>query len=282
MAATWSYLGPRLVGFARREGTVLPGQPASVPAFGYAEERAKIRAHAARCGIDGDGARHLVVDDATLFAFEDLREPMHLVYVSDATMWGPDLDGNRDAAFFRAMRSPGVITRCAYFPTKLVAKARTADGYCCVGAADLLPPLLRRGEPILFAADGNADPFLLGGWSWGDPGGRWSVDTSAELAFAVDDAFKEILSLRFEASAPLLGRREADVDVFVDGALGGTLHFDEAENDVNDVRRLDVRRPPSRVHEVAFRPRDVRSPAELGISNDPRPLGVWLHAFWLD
>ena len=137
MVTTLAHVGPHLVRVARLEGTVLPGQPAYVPALGFSAERPKIRAHAARCGIEGDGARRLVVDDATIFAFEDLREPLHLIYVTDAAMWGHDMPGEKNVALLRELGARGIISRCSYFPTALEPKAKRDDGYCCVGADDL-------------------------------------------------------------------------------------------------------------------------------------------------
>lgn len=136
---TLAHLGPRLLARASsdRVGTLLPDQPASVPPLHYAREREAIRAHAARCGIQGDGATKLVVDDATFFAFEDLHRPVHLVYVSDATMWGVDMPGEKNAAFLRRLGVSGMVTRCANLPTALAPKMhRDALGYCCLGAAD--------------------------------------------------------------------------------------------------------------------------------------------------
>ncbi len=133
LAALLTRLAPTVVRAASREGTALPGQAASVPPLHYARERVKIRAHAARCGIRGDGATHLVVDDATFYAFDDLTRPLHLIYVSDATMWGLDMPGAKNVAFLRSMSTPGIISRCTFFPTALAARALRSDDYCCVG-----------------------------------------------------------------------------------------------------------------------------------------------------
>jgi hypothetical protein len=136
MIATLVHVGPRLVALNRTGSMVVPGQLAEVPVFGYSAERAKIRAHAASCAIRGDGSRHLVIDDATLYAFDDLREPLHIIYVSDATMWGGDIPGKKTLDLLRGLEAPGIISRCAYFPTALVERARRAGDYCCVPASD--------------------------------------------------------------------------------------------------------------------------------------------------
>lgn len=138
MITTLAHIGPKLVALARSDGMLVPGQTSSVPIFGFRAERAKIRAHAASCSIRGDGAKHLVVDDATLFAFDDLHEPLHLIYVTDNNMWGGDIRGQKNVAFLRSLAVPGIITRCTYFPTALVGKARKEGDYCCVGSDALV------------------------------------------------------------------------------------------------------------------------------------------------
>lgn len=138
--ATVLHLGPRLVARASSEhvGTLLPDQPASVPPLHYGREREAIRAHAARCGIQGDGATRLLVDDATLFAFDGLRRPVHLLYVSDATMWGVYMPGEKNVAFLRSLDLAGVITRCSFLPTALAPNMSRDDrGYCCLGPGAL-------------------------------------------------------------------------------------------------------------------------------------------------
>lgn len=139
--ATVVHLGPRLVALASHQGTLLAAQTASVPSLHYGAERVAIRAHAARCGIQGDGASKLVVDDATLFAFDDLYRPVHLIYVSDATMWGVYMPGEKNVAFLRDLGVSGMITRCAFLPTALAPKmVRDDRGYCCLGPEALTAP----------------------------------------------------------------------------------------------------------------------------------------------
>lgn len=128
------HLTPALLRSARTVGTVSAESPYSVPIFGYAAEREKIRALSSECGIHGDGATRLVSDDATYFAFEDQHQPVNLLYISDAVLWGTDLKGEAIRPFLKRLRSPGIIARCTYFPTALRAEAKTHHGYCCVPA----------------------------------------------------------------------------------------------------------------------------------------------------
>ena len=137
LVMTAAHFGPKLVALARRPGTIFPDRPATVPALHGAAERAKIRAHAATCGIGGDRARRLVIDDTTLFAFDDLHEPIHVIYVTDAAMWGFDFPGAKDVALLQRLGATGLITRCMYLPTALAAKAHRAGDYCCVAADEI-------------------------------------------------------------------------------------------------------------------------------------------------
>jgi hypothetical protein len=138
------HMAPRLFARTGRPGTLLPDQPASVPPLHYDGERESIRAHAARCGIQGDGATHLLIDDATLFAFDRLYRPVHLIYVTDAAMWGIYMPGEKNVAFLRSLDLSGMITRCEFLPTALAPKMlRDGRGYCCLG------PDAFRAQPVL-------------------------------------------------------------------------------------------------------------------------------------
>ena len=137
MIVTLRQLGPTLVATARVEGTVLPGQPASVPVFRYAAERTKIRNLATTCGVDVERPRRLVIDDATYYAFEAIHEPLHILYITDVAMWGADMRGEAIRQFLREQRATGIVARCEFYPTALWRYAKRENGYCCIGGADL-------------------------------------------------------------------------------------------------------------------------------------------------
>jgi hypothetical protein len=137
MVLTLRQLGPTLVATARVEGTVLPGQPVSVPVFRYAAERTKIRDLARTCNVDVDRPRRLVIDDSTYFAFDAVREPLHVLYITDAAMWGGDMRGEALRQFLRDQKATGIVARCELFPTALERYAKREGGYCCIGGADL-------------------------------------------------------------------------------------------------------------------------------------------------
>lgn len=122
---------PRLVTDGEARNLGVPGQPLSVPTFTYPAQREKIRRFASSCGLEGDGARRLVVDDLTYFAFDGLREPMHLVYISESGM-GPDIKGGDLVGFLNRMASPGVIAQCTFLPPAVRQYALEDRNLCCV------------------------------------------------------------------------------------------------------------------------------------------------------
>jgi hypothetical protein len=133
--------GPALHARAAVAGPVVPDQPLAVPIFGYEAERTKIRALARSCGVEGDGARHLVIDDYTLLAFDRLREPISLLFVTDVTVLvGAALRGKDVLPFLRGLDSPGMVGRCWLFPKVLRPRARVSGDYCCVGSDAFVDP----------------------------------------------------------------------------------------------------------------------------------------------
>lgn len=122
---------PRLINDGGARGLGVPGQPLSVPTFTYPAQREKIRRFASFCGLEGDSARRLVVDDLTYFAFDGLREPMHLVYISESGM-GPDIKGGDLIGFLNRMASPGVIAQCTFLPPAVRQYAMEDGNLCCV------------------------------------------------------------------------------------------------------------------------------------------------------
>lgn len=132
------YHGPVLVENATKPGAEVPGQALAIPIFGFGAEKAKIRALASRCGFNGDGSTHLVIDEMTYYAFHDLAQPINLMSISDAVNYsGQALPGEKVVSLLRRMQSPGVIGRCNLFPTALHPRALSGGSYCCVGKAAL-------------------------------------------------------------------------------------------------------------------------------------------------
>lgn len=128
----WYDLGPRLMKARIQHAAYgVSGQALSVPTFDYPLQRAKIREFAASCGVDGDNAHRLVIDDLTYFAFERLHEPLHLSYISEKGM-GQDIKGENLITFLRRMNSPGVVAQCRMLPDAVHGFMVQQENLCCI------------------------------------------------------------------------------------------------------------------------------------------------------
>ena len=109
----------------------LEKQPISVPTFGFSSQRAKIREFAAGCSLQGDGARRLVVDDLTYFAFDDLREPLHLVYFYEGG-FGVDVKGIAAIRMLEKLGVEGIVAQCTFMPALIMERVRRDGNLCCI------------------------------------------------------------------------------------------------------------------------------------------------------
>jgi hypothetical protein len=122
---------PKLVSIAYSDNGLSSSQPLSVPALKYASQRLNVRELAKSCGVVGDGASRLVVDDLTYFAFDGLREPIHMVYLYEGG-FGADIPGAEIAPFLAKMKSSGIIAQCTYLPEFYKIQAVRHGNLCCV------------------------------------------------------------------------------------------------------------------------------------------------------
>ncbi|MDO8448281.1 MAG: hypothetical protein Q7T10_05695 [Rhodoferax sp.] len=128
----FSSLTPRLINLLAESNELgVPGQSLSVPTFRYPLQRERIRQFASLCGLKGDGATRLVVDDLTYLAFERLREPMHLAYISEKGM-GQDIKGTELIRFLNSKGSSGIIAKCTLLPDAVRPYALEYENLCCV------------------------------------------------------------------------------------------------------------------------------------------------------
>ncbi|WGS54147.1 hypothetical protein LFL96_24270 [Paraburkholderia sp. D15] len=109
----------------------LPGQPLSIPALGYGRQRDQIRAFAAQCHIQGDGARHLVIDNLTFFAFDGLREPLQSDYINDQA-FGIDYPGEASIKMLKEAGAHSVVAQCGLLSPTLLKHARREGNLCCL------------------------------------------------------------------------------------------------------------------------------------------------------
>ena len=148
------------------------------------------------------------------------------------------------------------------------------------GVDSLLPPrLLPEAQTLLF--DGSETPFLGPGWSYAEPGGRWTSGSAAELRFRIPRRqLDRDIVLKVSTSAIWRrGLHPLDVKVAVDGHIEGEEHFDDGTT-----RSLAI---PIRISEVAtdgavdvwFRIANPHRPLDIfPSSHDVRPLGLYVRS----
>lgn len=126
--------GPRLLKAAWSTDAVPANQAYSLNAFAYAGARDRIRNLAEACGLPGDGASRLVVDDLAYFAFTGLRQPIHLGFIWPGG-WGADIAGKtRD--LLTGMQSEGIIGRCSLIAPEFRHQTLRDGNLCCVDLKD--------------------------------------------------------------------------------------------------------------------------------------------------
>lgn len=126
--------GPRLLKAARSTDAVPANQAYSLNAYAYAGARDRIRNLAEACGLPGDGATRLVVDDLAYFAFTGLHQPMHLGFLWPGG-WGADIAGKtRD--LLTGMQSEGIIGRCSLIAPEFRHQTLRDGNLCCVDLKD--------------------------------------------------------------------------------------------------------------------------------------------------
>ena len=139
-------------------------------------------------------------------------------------------------------------------------------------------PALRMDCPVDFnaapaAQSQPASDFMIGGWSKSEARGTWTVGTRAVLAFELDHQPTSSMALRVNASAFVVGGEPVAVTVNINGA---TL----ARWSVGPVPCVRIEPIPhtivdgSRSLRVEFRVANPKSPADLGLSQDKRMLGL--------
>lgn len=113
-----------------------PNQPLSAPHLGQRQSFEVIRALAAQCGIPASGAKNLVVDQMTYFAFSKLRQPIQIIYVTEHG-FGGDLANGKLVPFLKNIGSPGSISSCSYMSREFKdLRMAEMNGYCCVSFLD--------------------------------------------------------------------------------------------------------------------------------------------------
>lgn len=147
------------------------------------------------------------------------------------------------------------------------------------GAPQSLTPGLQLGDEIDFSDPLDSWQFMGQGWGATGPSGRWTVGTSAELAFNFDKPIQKDLVL-YALVQPYLAATHRRMTV-----LAHTAERQLAEwvFDLDDTRGIGPRwcEAPipadagiAGVFSVILHINHPVSPLALGMSDDPRPLGI--------
>lgn len=135
----------------------------------------------------------------------------------------------------------------------------------------------RLGQTISFNAPAASDRHLPYGWSIAEPWGRWTSHPQAQVILRIEDRLVGPLDLVARVRAfipPMVGRQE--VTWSANGQELGHWTFTTYTETMSE-RRLQI--PRSAVHEDGTLRLDLRlsaavSPEELGLTSDPRRLGL--------
>jgi Uncharacterised nucleotidyltransferase len=140
------------------------------------------------------------------------------------------------------------------------------------------PPTPQIGSAMTLGEGSGDECMLAGGWSDPEASGRWTCGGLARLVLRLEPS-QTPLELEFDA-VPLLGgtRPTLRADVTVNGGAIGTVEYDEQSPCPSTI---SLALPAAVAHStgellVAWRVHDPRSPQALGLSRDPRPLGLFL------
>ena len=137
------------------------------------------------------------------------------------------------------------------------------------------------GETLTFSAGGSAGRFLDKGWSVGEPWGRWVDGNEAGLSLQFLDESEDDLFITITAGGFVADKHPRSLtEVVVNNCIVARLHF----NKINASPKDHLMRVPrnciddnGRAH-VVFRNIFPISPKEVGVSDDPRRLGVGVHS----
>ena len=144
-------------------------------------------------------------------------------------------------------------------------------------------PAYAPGETITFGKGGNSGLYLERGWSSPDESGTWTLSPEVELVLNLDRVPQAAMPLTVLAQAFTPSERPAlEVSVVVNGTAVAEWRFaaGELEHPRTALIPADVLKLKAPLH-LAFRFSGLASPRELGLSSDPRLLGLFVKSLRL-
>jgi hypothetical protein len=132
-------------------------------------------------------------------------------------------------------------------------------------------------ERISFMSNGSGRKYWLYGWSSPEPWGTWSDGNTALVLLALSCTPKNDLELLIDGHAFLAGKHPSqEVDILVNGHHVAILKYDLQSNSGVSVimipKALALEKNGQLM--IEFNIKNPISPAELGLSNDSRKVGL--------
>jgi hypothetical protein len=126
----------------------------------------------------------------------------------------------------------------------------------------------------------QSDPYLWYGWSAPDPKSRWTEAKEAGIVFRLNDGVQSRdLSLRLQLTGFVVPDKlpRQSVNIILNGTTVDSFVIEQGE----PLERTIIL--PAKLlraeNEMIFKLPDATTPASLGLSKDPRPLGIAV--FWM-
>jgi hypothetical protein len=143
----------------------------------------------------------------------------------------------------------------------------------------LVTPVYRMGQIIDFTEKGNAAPYLEAGWSARDEYGCWTQGTEATLTLRLDPCPDGPTSLSVLVSDSMVDATAPTLPVEVSANDKMLAKWTMGPDRTQHQRTVELPAeviPPDGSLTLAFRIATPRTPASMGWSGDPRPLGIRL------
>jgi hypothetical protein len=142
-------------------------------------------------------------------------------------------------------------------------------------------PVYRLGAQVDFREGGDGQKFLDDNWAPSDRYGCWTVGPRAGMTFRPDWLPSRPIPASFLISDCMVDAAAPTLRVWLDlngQALEEWVLGPDRRANLRTVTLAPRHLAPDQDVTISFRIQDPRSPASLGWSNDPRPLGIRLTA----
>ncbi|MEQ8220731.1 MAG: hypothetical protein ABRQ37_00405 [Candidatus Eremiobacterota bacterium] len=133
----------------------------------------------------------------------------------------------------------------------------------------------KKGERILFGNGGNGELYQVTGWSHPEEGFTWTEGKKAELSIPVDNTSDVTVKVSI---APFLHEnkiKSQKVNIYINGKKSGQWVLKSPEISLQEIK-IPKNLIKDKSVKITFELPDAKSPAFLGINQDPRELAIQL------